>query len=144
MTDNCCENPGTRIMLLPCSGGSNVGQLANRAAVELTTEGFGRMFCLAGIGGRLSGFVQSAKDAEKVIVIDGCEIACARATLQSAGIPVPRHRHLVITEYGIEKNKDFNLDPEDVEMVKELAKTTLSEPVVLPPAGGRPRGCGCG
>ncbi|MBS3754076.1 MAG: putative zinc-binding protein [Desulfobacterales bacterium] len=85
MTENCCETTGITAMLLPCSGGSNVGQLANRAAVELTTEGFGKIFCLAGIGGRISGFVQSAKDAESVIVIDGCEIGCGKATLQGAG-----------------------------------------------------------
>jgi uncharacterized metal-binding protein len=49
-------------MILACSGGSNVGQMVNRAAFELTQEGFGKMFCLAGIGGHLSEFVQSARD----------------------------------------------------------------------------------
>jgi uncharacterized metal-binding protein len=52
-------------MILSCSGGSNVGQLANQAAVELTREGFGKMYCLAGVGGLLSGFVQSARDASQ-------------------------------------------------------------------------------
>ena len=28
-------------MILACSGGSNVGQLSNQAAIELTQEGFG-------------------------------------------------------------------------------------------------------
>lgn len=149
MTENCCETSGTTAMLLPCSGGSNVGQIANRAAVELTMEGFGKIFCLAGIGGRISGFVQSAKDAESVIVIDGCEIGCGRATLQGAGVPLPRHRHLVVTEYGIEKNKDFNLDPQDVELVKQAVKNATAEPVSrdgdLPPAGRTPGGgCCCG
>ncbi|MEZ4528620.1 MAG: hypothetical protein R2941_22120 [Desulfobacterales bacterium] len=32
------------------------------------------MFCLAGIGGHLSGFVRSAKDMENLLVIDGYEI----------------------------------------------------------------------
>ena len=40
MFSECCTSSGN-IMLLPCSGGSNVGQLANQAAVELTQEGFG-------------------------------------------------------------------------------------------------------
>lgn len=30
-------------MILACSGDSNVGQLSNQAAVELTREGFGKM-----------------------------------------------------------------------------------------------------
>jgi uncharacterized metal-binding protein len=61
MAEACCV-PGGNIMILACSGGSNVGQMANRAAFELTQEGFGKMFCLAGIGGHLSEFVQSARD----------------------------------------------------------------------------------
>lgn len=39
----CCT-PSENIMLLSCSGGSNVGQLANQAAIELTQEGFGGNF----------------------------------------------------------------------------------------------------
>jgi uncharacterized metal-binding protein len=135
-------------MLLPCSGGSNVGQLANRAAVELTTEGFGKIFCLAGIGGRLSGFVQSAKDAESLIVIDGCEIGCAKATLQGAGVAVPDNKHLVVTEYGIEKNKDFNLDPENLNIVKLAVRNSIFKPDSFgqdfsPSAPCRPGGSGC-
>ncbi len=142
MTENCCETTSATTMLLPCSGGSNVGQLANRAAVELTTEGFGKIFCLAGIGGRISGFVQSAKDAESVIVIDGCEIGCGKATLQTAGVLLPRHRHLMVTEYGIEKNKDFNLNEQDVDLVKQAVKNATDEPTTIPgPAGGG--GCCC-
>ncbi len=98
MTENCCETTSATTMLLPCSGSSNVGQLANRAAVELTAEGFGKIFCFAGIGGRLSGFVQSAKDAESVIVINSCEIGRGTATLQAARVPLPHHRHMVVTE----------------------------------------------
>ncbi len=61
MGKDCCAT-GSNVMILACAGGSNVGQLSNRAAVELTQEEVGKMFCLAGIGGQLSGFVQSAKD----------------------------------------------------------------------------------
>jgi len=61
MAEECCV-PSGNVMILACSGGSNVGQLANQAAVELTQEGFGKIYCLAGIGGHLDGFVQSAKD----------------------------------------------------------------------------------
>jgi uncharacterized metal-binding protein len=31
-----CFAPGGNIMILACSGGSNVGQLSNQAAVELS------------------------------------------------------------------------------------------------------------
>jgi uncharacterized metal-binding protein len=37
MAEDCCANNGAT-MILACSGGSNVGQLSNQAAVELTQE----------------------------------------------------------------------------------------------------------
>lgn len=122
MAEECCVSGGN-IMILPCSGGSNVGQLANQAAVELTQEGFGKIYCLAGIGGRLPGFVQSAKDVDQLIVIDGCEMACGRATLLEAEVPI--RDYLVVTRLGIEKNHDFDLKREDVDRVKSAAKTSV-------------------
>ena len=141
MTENCCATTGSTIMLLPCSGGSNVGQLANRAAVELTMEGFGRIFCLAGIGGRLSGFVQSAKDADSLIAIDGCEVGCCKAVLEDAGVSMAGRGHLVVTECGIEKNKNFNLNEEDVELVKQAVKNANSEPAATTGVPGGGSGC---
>lgn len=108
--------PQGQVMLLACSGGSNVGQLANRAAVELAAEGFGNMSCLVGIGGELPGFLQKAKDAEAMVVVDGCEIGCGKAIFDKAGIDL--RGYLVLTEIGIVKNKDFNLNQADVDKVK--------------------------
>jgi uncharacterized metal-binding protein len=107
-------------MILAFSGGSNVGQLSNRAAVELTQEGFGKMFCLAGIGGNLSGFIQSAKDVPSMVAIAGCAVGCAKAILTNAQVPNPNY--LVLTDLGIEKNKNFNLDAVDVQTVKDAVK----------------------
>jgi len=119
-----CACSGKNVMLLACSGGSNLGQLSNQAAVELTQEGFGKMFCLAGIGGHLSGFVQSAKDVENMVVIDGCEVGCAKAIMDHHGITMKNY--VVLTDkLGIQKNKDFNLRREDVESVKSLIRSSV-------------------
>ena len=123
MDEECCV-PGGNVMILTCSGGSNVGQLANQAAVELTQEGFGKMYCLAGIGGHLSGFVQSAKDVSEVVVIDGCPACCSKATLEHAKVPIKSY--LILTDLGIEKNHDFNLQKEDLNKVKEAIKQKCS------------------
>jgi uncharacterized metal-binding protein len=120
MVEECCT-PGGNIMILACSGGSNVGQLSNQAAIELTQEGFGKMFCLAGIGGHLGGFIKSAKDVPAMVTIDGCEVGCAKAILDHAEIPTKNY--LVLTEFGIEKNKDFNLKAEDIQKVKAAVKS---------------------
>ena len=119
MTENCCGSNGD-IMILACSGASNVGQLSNRAAVELTQEGFGKMFCLVGIGGGLSGFVQSAKDVPRMIAIDGCEVGCAKATLEKAEVPLKDY--IILTDLGIQKNKDFDLKHLEIQRVKEEIK----------------------
>jgi len=119
MSDECCV-PSGNIMILACSGGSNVGQLANQAAVELTQEGFGKMYCLAGIGGHLNGFVQSAKDVPQMVAIDGCSACCSKATLEHAEVPFKSY--VILTDLGIEKNKDFNLKREDLNKVKEVVK----------------------
>jgi len=116
-------------MILACSGGSNVGQLSNQAAVELTREGFGKMFCLAGIGGQLSGFVQSAKDVPQMLAIDGCSVGCTKAILEQANVPLKNY--IVVTELGIEKNKDFNLKEEDIQKVKDAVTVVRGNRIAL-------------
>ncbi|WP_246804895.1 putative zinc-binding protein [Desulfosarcina cetonica] len=110
-------------MILACSGGSNVGQLSNQAAVELTQEGFGKMFCLAGIGGQLSGFMQSARDVPVMVAIDGCQIGCAKAILERAQVPLKNY--VVLTDQGIEKSKNLALERTDIDRVKAAVKGIL-------------------
>jgi uncharacterized metal-binding protein len=124
MAEDCCASSGN-LMILACSGGSNVGQLANQAAVELTREGFGKIYCLAGIGAHLSGFVQLAKDVPDLIVIDGCDVGCSKGILAQAEVPLKNY--LVLTDMGIEKNKNFVLVPEDIMKVKQAVKAKMSE-----------------
>ncbi len=143
MAGNCCEtkgNAGGGVMLLACSGASNVGQLSNAAAVELTQEGFGKMFCLAGIGGQLSGFMQSAKDVPDMVVMDGCPVGCAKAIFEQAGVPL--RGYMVLTELGIEKNKDFNLKRDEVEKVKSAVKEAYANRDVNS-AASKGGACGC-
>jgi uncharacterized metal-binding protein len=120
MAQECCQ-PQVNTIILACSGGSNVGQLSNQAAVELTQEGFGKLFCLAGVGAHLSGFVKSVRDIPHLVVIDGCEVGCAKGVLEQAEVPL--RSYLVITDHlGIAKNKDMNLKREEIDLVKRAVK----------------------
>jgi len=140
MTKECCES-NNNVMILACSGASNVGQLSNQAAIELTQEGYGKMFCLAGIGGQLSGFVQSAKDVPNLVAIDGCQVGCAKAILDQAGIEAKNY--IVLTDNpGIEKNKDFELKREEIEQVKSTVKG-LPLAVGAPAVSGSGGCCSC-
>jgi uncharacterized metal-binding protein len=40
------------VLVFPCSGGSDVGELADRGARKLSQAGTAQMYCLAGIGAR--------------------------------------------------------------------------------------------
>lgn len=124
MEEKCLCEP-TDILIFPCSGGSNVGQIANQAGVKLTQEGFGKIFCLAGIGGHVSGMIESTKAGKVIVAIDGCPVACAKKTLEHAGFKIDEY--VLVTDLGIEKNHDFNLNPKDIEKVMDHLATRISK-----------------
>lgn len=116
-------------MILACSGASNVGQLSNQAAVELTREGFGQMFCLAAIGGHLSKFVNYAKKVPSMVAIDGCSVGCIRAILEHAEVPLGDY--IVLTDLGFEKNMNSNLETADIEKVKQVVRKGMKNAPVF-------------
>jgi len=123
MSFHCCQ-PASAPLILACSGGSNVGQLTNQAAVELTREGRGKMFCLAGLGADVAGIIKTVREAGEtggVIVLDGCALGCAKGIMERAGLPLGTY--LVATDLGIEKVKDAQLvvRQEDVDKLKAAA-----------------------
>ena len=87
---SCCGGDKKKAVLLyACSGGANVAEIADKAARAMMFSGCGTMFCLAGIGAHLSGFVVSARDAEEMLVLDGCALACAADPAAGSGAAVP-------------------------------------------------------
>jgi uncharacterized metal-binding protein len=114
MEEKCLCEP-SEILIFPCSGGSNVGQIANQAGVKLTQDGMGNFFCLAGIGGHVSGMIESTKAGKMLVAIDGCPVACAKKTLEHAGFNIDEY--VQVTELGIEKNHDLDPKSPDVDKV---------------------------
>ena len=104
MSCNCC---GGSKMVLACSGASNVGQLTNEVAKRLDIESLAKFYCLAGPGGDIGAMVTAVKDAGQVLVIDGCPVACAKLIMELSGIA--DYEYVVVTDLGIEKNRDFEL-----------------------------------
>ena len=99
---SCGVSKGPRA-IFSCSGAADVGELADRAARKLTSRGKGKMFCLAGIGGKVSGIVKSTEAAVSVLAIDGCALDCAKKTLEEAGFK--RVSHIRLTDMGFEKGQ---------------------------------------
>ncbi len=124
MEEKCLCEPA-EILIFPCSGGSNVGQIANQTGVKLTQDGMGRFFCLAGIGGHVSGMIESTKAGKVLVAIDGCPVACAKKTLEHAGFNIDEY--VEITSMGIEKNHDLNSLTSDVEKVTQYLSAQISK-----------------
>jgi len=122
LVSDCCA--ASDVLVFGCSGGSNVGQIANDAAKALHTLGQGRMYCLVGVGAQLPSFVAAAKKAKKCVAIDGCEIACARKALEKAGITP--HVYVVVTDLGIKKEHNFTYTIEDVGKVAKAVVEAIS------------------
>lgn len=123
MEEKCSCEPA-EILIFPCSGGSNVGQISNQAGVKLTQDGIGRFFCLAGIGGHVSGMIESTKAGKVIVAIDGCPAACAKKTLEHAGFNIDEY--VEITSMGIEKNHDLNPLTSDVERVTQYLSAQIA------------------
>jgi uncharacterized metal-binding protein len=130
-----------KTMILACSGASNVGQLSNQAAVELTREGFGQMFCVAAIGAHLPKFVNYAQKVPSMVAIDGCSVGCIRAILEHTGAPL--RNYVVLTELGIEKNMNSNLGKDDIEKIKQAVRSSMKNDHVFPTPNPSDGGC-CG
>lgn len=111
------------IIIYPCSGSSDVGEISDKAARKLSQDGTGKMSCLAGIGGRVSGLLAVADSASKILVIDGCTMDCARKTLENAGYKSVIH--LRLADIGMQKGKT-QVTEEKVTIVVQKSRELLS------------------
>ena len=80
------------------------------------------MFCLAGIGGRVSGIMETTRAATAILAIDGCPLDCAKKTLEQAGFT--KFEHLRLSDLGMEKGKTAATG-EAVAKVVDLGKTPI-------------------
>jgi uncharacterized metal-binding protein len=98
-----CGCGGAPRLIFACSGAADVGEIADKAARKLTRDGAGRMFCTAGLGGRISGILKTTEAAEGVLAIDGCSLNCVKSSLEQAGFTA--FKHLQLADLGLEKGK---------------------------------------
>jgi len=109
-------------LIFSCSGAADVGELADRAARKLSRDGLGKMFCLAGIGGQVSGIVKTTEAATSILAIDGCTLECTKKSLKVAG--VKQFNHIKLSDHGFEKGKT-TVNAKTIETVTDLAERYL-------------------
>jgi uncharacterized metal-binding protein len=102
-------------LVYSCSGCSSAAQMANALAIRLDREGLAEMSCIAGVGGGVQGLVRTARSGRRILALDGCVLACARACLAREGITPDRH--LVLGDHGVKKRKHADFEPQQADAV---------------------------
>ena len=132
-----CERTAKVRIIYACAGASNVGQLSNDVAVELTQRGEGRMGCLVGLAADVSTMIQNAKAADSLLAIDGCGVACTRKVLEAKGLAPDS---MILTEMGVEKNFDLSGDKEKVDKIAGMVIDRLDKTINII---ATTNSCGC-
>lgn len=120
--NSACACGSAPKLIFSCSGAADVGAIADQAARKLTKDGVGKMYCLAGIGGRVSGIMATTESAAKILAIDGCPLSCAKNSLEQAGFK--KYEHLQLADLGMEKGKT-PLTPETIAKVAKAGTAKL-------------------
>ena len=107
-------------LVYSCSGCSNAAQMANHIAVKLDRQQKAEMSCIAGVGGNVKALVKAAKAKRKIVVIDGCPLACAKACLTNQGVETTLH--IKLSDSGIKKQQHVDFDLKEAEnLYNEIA-----------------------
>ncbi len=106
-------------MVFACSGAADVGAISDLAARRLGSERTASMCCTAAISAGITDIIAKARDASKILAIDGCKENCAKKILEQAQFT--DFSHLQLGLLGMEKGKTPVTD-ERVEIAVEQAR----------------------
>jgi uncharacterized metal-binding protein len=120
---SCNTCSGAKKLIFSCSGAADVGEIADRAARRLSREGAGKMYCMAGIGARVSAIVKTTEAAGGLLALDGCPLNCASRSLAEAGFK--NYASVSLADLGLDKGHS-PASEENVEKVTKAAKELLT------------------
>jgi len=121
---SCGEASKKKILIYACSGAANVAEIADRVARKLMSDGYGAMFCLAGLGADLPNMIQTAKEADLNLVLDGCPLDCAKLIFKKHGLE--NIKIIRVTDLGIVKAKGVKITDDQVNIVYNEALKALA------------------
>lgn len=101
-----------KLNIFSCSGACNVGQLSHSAVTDICKSPFGvhRSITKAATS-------QIQEVLGNIVVVDGCDLQCAKKLLNSCNIE--EKHHLIITNLGIEKDESPIFSEENLALVKD-------------------------
>ena len=94
--------------------------MANYLAIQIDRNEIADMSCIAGVGGGVEKLVKTALSGRKIIVIDGCPLACSKACLSQHGL-VP-DLHIELSAYGVSKRNHADFDKRQADELLEMVK----------------------
>jgi uncharacterized metal-binding protein len=113
----------TKPLVYSCSGCSSAAQMANYLAIQLDRLNLAEMSCIAGVGGNVKKLVRTALSGRKIIVIDGCPLACSKACL--ANHAIKPDLDIELTRLGVQKKQHEDFDIDQAKGILEDLKTLL-------------------
>ena len=98
-----CSCSGNTDLMFSCSGAADIAEIGDRAVRSLHKAGDAKMFCLAGIAGKVELIEVNTRGADRILVVDGCDSDCAKKTMEFGGFT--GFIHLRVSDLGMEKGK---------------------------------------
>ncbi len=98
-----CSCSGSTDLLFSCSGAADIAEIGDRAVRTLHRAGDAKMFCLAGIAGKVESIEVNTRGADRIVVVDGCDSDCAKKTMELGGYT--EFVHVRVSDLGMEKGK---------------------------------------
>jgi len=98
-----CSCSGSTDLMFSCSGAADVAEIGDRAVRALHKAGDAKMFCLAGIAGKVELIEVNTRGADRLLVVDGCDTDCAKKTMEIGGFT--DFIHFRVSDLGLEKGK---------------------------------------
>lgn len=69
-------------------------------------------------------YISMTKQAKKLIVIDGCPVACGKKIMEHNNFY--DYKYLMVTEEGIEKVPGKSITPDEINKIKSAVESIIS------------------
>ncbi len=117
-----CSCMGSTDLMFSCSGAADLAEIGDAAVRALHKAGDAKMFCLAGISGKVELIEVKTRGADRLLVVDGCDSDCAKKTMELGGFS--EFVHFRVCDLGLEKGKT-PVTEERIEMVAAKLRELL-------------------
>lgn len=124
-----CSCSGSTDLLFSCSGAADIAEIGDRAVRTLQKAGDAKMFCLAGIAGKVESIEVNTRGADRIVVVDGCDSDCAKKTMELGGYT--EFTHIRVSDFGMEKGKTPVTEERIAMVVMRLRELLGRQPEVL-------------